>query len=114
MPVHDLKKEEPYLMGIFFTGAYQEILGDLHNLFGDTDAVHIRAKGDEQYTVEHRVEADSISEVLEYVEFHRKQIMDKMHKITENSITKGELSRQEAGLLIEKFEENLSRSTYLK
>ena len=114
MPVHDLKKDEPYLMGIFLTGAYQEILGDLHNLFGDTDAVHIRVKGDEQYTVEHRVEADSISEVLEYVEFHRKQILDKMHKTTEKSIIKGQLSRQEAGLLIEKFEENLSCSTYLK
>ncbi len=114
MPVHNLKPNEQYLVGIFLTGAYQEILGDLHNLFGDTDAVHIRVKGDGQYTVEHRVEADSISEVLEYVEFHRKQLMDKMHKITESSITKGQLSRQEAGLLIEKFEENLSRSTYLK
>ena len=114
MPVHDLKKKEAYLMGIFLTGAYQEILGDLHNLFGDTDAVHIRVKEDEKYIVEHRVEADSISEVLEYVEFHRKQIIDKMHQITEKSISDGLLSRREAGLLIEKFEENLSRSTYLK
>ena len=114
MPVHDLKKGESYLMGIFLTGAYQEILGDLHNLFGDTEAVHIRIKADESYTVEHRVEADSIAEVLEYVEFHRKQITDKMHQITEKSISAGLLSRQEAGLLIEKFEENLSRSTYLK
>ena len=114
MPVHDLKPKEQYLMGIFLTGAYQEILGDLHNLFGDTDAVHIRVNGDEQYTVEHRVEADSISEVLEYVEFHRKQIVDKMHKTIEISVIKGQLSRQEAGLLIDKFEENLSHSTYLK
>ena len=114
MPVHNLKKEEPYFIGIFLTGAYQEILGDLHNLFGDTDAVHIRITGNEKYIVEHRVEADSISEVLEYVEFHKKYITDKMHKITENSISNGQLSRQEAGLLIEKFEENLSRSTYLK
>ena len=114
MPVHNLKPKEQYLMGIFLTGAYQEILGDLHNLFGDTDAVHIRIKGDQKYIVEHRVEADSIAEVLEYVEFHRKQIIGKMHKITENSILNGDLSRQEAGLLIEKFEENLSRSTYLK
>ena len=114
MPVHNLRPNEQYLMGIFLTGAYQEILGDLHNLFGDTDAVHIRVKGDEKYTVEHRVEADSISEVLEYVEFHRKHILDKMYKITENSVLRGHLSRQEAGLLIEKFENNLSHSTYLK
>ena len=114
MPVHKLTKKEPYLMGIFLTGAYQEILGDLHNLFGDTDAVHIRIQGNNNYTVEHRVEADSISEVLEYVEFNRKQILDKIHSITEKHLAKGDLSRREAGLLIEKFEENLSRSTYLK
>lgn len=114
MPVHDLKPNEQYLMGIFLTGAYQEILGDLHNLFGDTDAVHIRVKDNGQYTVEHRVEADSVSEVLEYVEFHRKHILDKIHKITENSVMTGQLSRQEAGLLIEKFEKTLSLSTYPK
>ncbi|MCY4321972.1 MAG: biosynthetic arginine decarboxylase [Bdellovibrionaceae bacterium] len=114
MPVHDLKKNEPYLMGIFLTGAYQEILGDLHNLFGDTDAVHIRVKDNNKYIIEHRVKADSISEVLEYVEFHGKQIIDKLHNITEQSIIKGDITRQEADLLVEKFEENLSRSTYLK
>ena len=114
MPVHELREKEPYLMGIFLTGAYQEILGDLHNLFGDTDAVHIRVKDNNQYTIEHRVEADSISEVLEYVEFHRKQIIENLHNITEQSVITKQITRQEAGLLIEKFEENLSRSTYLK
>ncbi len=114
LPVHEFKTGELYLLGIFLTGAYQEILGDLHNLFGDTNAVHIRIKGEGQYVVEHRVEADSISEVLEYVEFHKRQIMDKMHDQTENSVNQGRLSRQTAGLLMEKFEENLSRSTYLK
>lgn len=114
MPVHELKQTEPYLMGIFLTGAYQEILGDLHNLFGDTDAVHIRVKDNNRYIIEHRVEADSISEVLEFVEFHRKQINGNLHNIIEQSIMKGQITRQEAGLLIEKFEENLSRSTYLK
>lgn len=113
MPVHELRANEPYIMGIFLTGAYQEILGDLHNLFGDTNAVHIRVKKGGQYTVEHFVEADSISEVLEYVEFNRKYILDKMHKITETSLEEGLLSQQEAGLLMEKFENNLSHSTYI-
>ena len=114
MPVHSLKKEEPYFIGVFLTGAYQEILGDLHNLFGDTNAVHIHVKGDEDYSLEHLVEADSISEVLEYVEFNKKQILEKMQQSTEKSISKGHISRKEAGLLMEKFEENLSCSTYLK
>ena len=113
LPVHKLKEGQAYLMGIFLTGAYQEILGDLHNLFGDTDAVHVRVTGDEKYLVEHRVLADSTAEVLEYVEFHRKSVMDKIHTMTENGILKGKISRKEAGLLIEKFEENLTRSTYL-
>ena len=114
LPVHSLKKGEPYLMGIFLTGAYQEILGDLHNLFGDTDAVHIRVEEDEKYSLEHRVEGDSISEVLDYVEFHRKDLLGKMHKTTEASVRGGHLSRQEAGFLMEKFEKNLSHYTYLK
>lgn len=114
LPVHDLKQGEPYLMGIFLTGAYQEILGDLHNLFGDTDAVHVRVTGDNQYLIEHRVEADSISEVLEYVEFNRKQIMENLYRIVEESLLQNKLSREEAGLLIEKFEYNLSCSSYLK
>ena len=114
LPVHDLKKGEPYLMGIFLTGAYQEILGDLHNLFGDTDAVHVRVTGQDKYLIEHRVEADSISEVLEYVEFNRKQIMENLHRIIEESLLQNKISREEAGLLIEKFEYNLSCSTYLK
>lgn len=114
MPVHSLKNEEPYFMGIFLTGAYQEILGDLHNLFGDTNAVHIHVRGDQDYSLEHLVEADSISEVLEYVEFNKKQILEKMQKIVEKSISQRQISRKEAGLLMEKFEENLSCSTYLK
>lgn len=114
LPVHGLISDETYLMGVFLIGAYQEILGDLHNLFGDTDAVHIKINGNEEYTIEHKVEGDSISEVLDYVEYHRKDLIGKMHKTTEASVAKGGLSRQEAGFLLEKFESNLSHYTYLK
>ena len=114
LPVHKLKPNDAYLMGIFLTGAYQEILGDLHNLFGDTDVVHIRVEQNNKYTIEHRVEGDSISEVLDYVEYHRKDLLGKIHKITEASVMRGNISRQEAGFLLEKFENNLSHYTYLK
>ena len=114
LPVHKTRPGEPYLLGIFLTGAYQEILGDLHNLFGDTDAVHITLTGEEKYSVNHRVEGDSILEVLNYVEFHRKELLHKIHKGAEASVSRGTLSRQEAGLLIEKFENSLSHYTYLK
>ena len=114
LPVHKLRPGESYLIGIFLTGAYQEILGDLHNLFGDTDAAHIRAEDDGSYSVEHWVDGDSISEVLEYVEFHRKDLLGKIHRAAETGVRKGSLSRREAGLLLQRFEENLSQYTYLK
>ncbi len=114
LPVHKLKPNDIYLMGVFLTGAYQEILGDLHNLFGDTDVVHIKIEEGHKYTIEHLVEGDSISEVLDYVEYHRKDLLGKMHKTTEASVMRGNISRQEAGFLLEKFENNLSHYTYLK
>ena len=114
LPVHSIKNKESYLMGVFLTGAYQEILGDLHNLFGDTDAVHISVKGHASYSIDHHVEGDSISEVLEYVEFHRKDLLNKIHKITEKSIQKGDISRKEGGELLKHFEKSLLQYTYLK
>lgn len=113
LPVHSIKHKEPYLMGAFLTGAYQEILGDLHNLFGDTDAVHIKVNSHESYSIEHHVQGDSISEVLEYVEFQRKDLLNKIHKITEKSIQKKDISRKEAGQLLKKFEQSLLQYTYL-
>lgn len=114
MPVHPLKPCEDYWMGVFLIGAYQEILGDLHNLFGDTDVAHIKMTGHQQYSVEHRVDGDTISEVLDYVEYHKKDIVDKMNKLADKSVSEGKISRQEAGFLLEKFENNLSYYTYLK
>lgn len=114
LPVHALKQKEPYFMAIFLTGAYQEILGDLHNLFGDTNALHIRVKGHEKYTIEHHIKADSIYEVLQYVEFHKNDILDSFCKIINTKINKQKLSKQQASLLISKFKDNLFQSTYLK
>lgn len=114
MPVHTLKPNQDYWIGVFLTGAYQEILGDLHNLFGDTDVAHIKIKGNNQYSVEHRVDGDTISEVLDYVEYNRKDLVGKINKLTDQSVSEGKLSRQEAGFLLEKFENNLSYYTYLK
>ena len=113
LPVHALQNGAPYLMAALFTGAYQEILGDLHNLFGDTDAVHIRITDKGGWSVEHQVEGDSISEVLRYVEFNQKTLLDKMRRITERNIQNGDISRKEAGLLLKKFENSLFQYTYL-
>ena len=111
--VHSLKKKQPYFLATFLMGAYQEILGDLHNLFGDTEAVHISIHQDGRYSIDHRVEGDNIYDVLKYVQYHRKDLMSQIHKATEDGVRDGSLSQKEAGKLIEKFEKSLMSSTYL-
>ena len=112
--VHPFKEgDEPYYLGVFLTGAYQEILGDLHNLFGDTDAVHISIHNS-GYTVDHYVPGDTVTEVLSYVQYGRAEMVDSVRQFTEESIAAGNISKQEAKLLIKHYEEGLSGYTYLE
>ncbi len=111
--VHPFKEGDSYYMGIFLTGAYQEILGDLHNLFGDTDAVHISLH-DSGYTVDHYVPGDTVTEVLSYVQYGRAEMVDRVRQYTEESIIKGNITKLEAKSLIKHYEEGLSGYTYLE
>jgi len=113
LKIHDFKEGEQYYMGVFLTGAYQEILGDLHNLFGDTDAVHI-SLSDAGYTVDHYVPGDTVTEVLSYVQYGRGEMVDSVRQATEESIQKGTITKAEAKLLIKHYEEGLSGYTYLE
>lgn len=105
--------DAPYYLGVFLTGAYQEILGDLHNLFGDTDAVHISIH-DSGYTVDHYVPGDTVTEVLTYVQYGRAEMVDNVRQYTEESINAGKITKQEAKALIKHYEEGLSGYTYLE
>jgi len=111
--IHEHRETEQYYMGVFLTGAYQEILGDLHNLFGDTDAVHISI-GEAGYTIDHYVPGDTVTEVLTYVQYGRNEMVDSVRMATEESIQKGTITKQEAKLLIKHYEEGLSGYTYLE
>lgn len=113
LEVHELKDNEPYYMAVFMTGAYQETLGDLHNLFGDTDAVHI-ALHDQGYTVKHYVKGDSVNEVLSYVQYQNSQLVENIRRSSEAGIIKGSLSREEVRWLMEHCEKGLSDYTYLE
>jgi arginine decarboxylase len=113
LEVHELNGKDPYYMGVFLVGAYQEILGDLHNLFGDTDAVHITITN-AGYTVDHVVEGDTVTEVLSYVQYHRPELIESIRRATEESITKGTISKNEARVLMRHYEEGLSGYTYLE
>jgi len=113
LPVHELKKGEPYFMAIFLTGAYQEILGDLHNLFGDTDAVHVSLT-DNGYLLDHYIPGDTVTEVLSYVQYLQHNMIEKIRHSAEDSIQKGHLTKQEAKILTRFYEEGLSGYTYLE
>jgi arginine decarboxylase len=103
---------EPYYIATFLVGAYQEILGDLHNLFGDTDAVHVKLDGDD-YRVEHVVEGDSVAEVLSYVQYSKDDLMSRVRRAVEIALRDKRITPTESGRLMRRYEEGLEGYTYL-
>jgi arginine decarboxylase len=103
---------EPYYIASFLLGAYQEILGDLHNLFGDTDAVHVKLDGDD-YRIEHVVEGDSVTEVLSYVQYSKDDLISRVRRAAENALRDKRLTPAESGRLLRRYEEALAGYTYL-
>ena len=111
--VHNLNKGEPYYVAAFLTGAYQEILGDMHNLFGDTDAIHVSVSSNGNYVVDHHVEGDSVYDILKYVGYHKRELMEKIQQATEAAVSNNRLSREEAGKLLKNYSQSLAGYTYL-
>jgi arginine decarboxylase len=120
LELHPLKRKEtdatqthePYYLGMFLNGAYQEIMGNLHNLFGDTNAVHITLtpKG---YQIEHVVKGDTMTEVLGYVQYDSEDLVENIRRRTEQALQENRITIQEAQLLLQNYEHSLSRYTYL-
>jgi arginine decarboxylase len=117
LPLHRFKGE-PYYLGVFLVGAYQEILGDMHNLLGDTHAVHVSltTNGEEGdgARVEHIVKGDTVTEVLRYVEFDPEVLMSKLRRDVEQAVHAGRMADQQAGRLLKFYEEALQGYTYLE
>ena len=111
--VHTLKKQ-PYFVGVFLTGAYQEILGDLHNLFGDTDSVGISLLPRGKFNIDHYVPGDTVMDVLGYVQYRKDKMVNSMRYFAEQSILSKKITRREAKLLIRRYEEGLSGYTYFE
>lgn len=109
LELHSLRDGQPYILGIFLTGAYQEILGDLHNLFGDTNAVHIRLT-DSGYEVGDLVHGDTVTEVLNYVQFSAQHLVATFRKKIQNA----RLPREEANAFIADYIAGLAGYTYLE
>ena len=113
LPVHELNDKEPYYLGVFLVGAYQEILGDLHNLFGDTNAVHIKVKGNE-YVIDKIIEGETVADVLEYVQFSPKKMARTVEVWVTTSVKKGIISAEEGREFLSNYRSGLYGYTYLE
>ena len=113
LPVHELNNKEPYYLGVFLVGAYQEILGDLHNLFGDTNAVHIKVKGDE-YVIDKIIEGETVADVLDYVQFNPKKMARTVEVWVTTSVKKGIISATEGREFLSNYRSGLYGYTYLE
>ena len=111
LELHPFNDGDPYIIGIFLTGAYQEILGDLHNLFGDTNAVHIRLSPTTGYEVTDLVHGDTVTEVLAYVQFRASDLLATFRRKVANATS---LARQEANTFIAEYIAGLEGYTYLE
>jgi len=113
LPLHDFDGSDYYL-GTFLVGAYQEILGDLHNLFGDTNAVHVRQGPSGEVMLDEVIKGDTVREVLDYVQFKSDSLIARLRRSVEAAVREGRLSYEESGRLLRFYEEVLHGYTYLE
>ena len=113
LPVHALKKNEPYYLGVFLVGAYQEILGDMHNLFGDTNAAHISVK-DGKYCIDQIFDGETVEEVLDYVQYNPKKLVRQLEQWVTKSVKEGKISLDEGKEFLGTYRNGLFGYTYLQ
>jgi arginine decarboxylase len=113
LPVHSLKVGEKYYLGIFLIGAYQEILGDMHNLFGDTNAVHISVN-DDGYNIDRIIDGETIDDVLEYVEYDTKKLVKRIEVWVTQSINSKKITVAEGKEFLANYRSGLYGYTYLE
>lgn len=112
LPVHPLKIGEHYYIGVFLVGAYQEILGDLHNLFGDTNAVHISV-GKDKYEIEQVIDGEPVADVLDYVEYSPKKLVRNLETWVTASMKQGVITAEEGRQFLNNYRSGLYGYTYL-
>jgi arginine decarboxylase len=114
LELHELREDEPYWIGLFLAGAYQEVMGNLHNLFGSTDAVHIRLGPGGGYRVDHVVRGNTNAEVLEAMEHDPELLLERLRVASEAAIGRGDLHISEVRRLMDHLETSLRQTTYLQ
>lgn len=113
LPVHSLKSKEPYYIGVFIVGAYQEILGDLHNLFGDTNAVHVSINSN-GYEIDQVIDGETVAEVLEYVQYNPKKMVRTVEGWVSSSVKLGKITAEEGKEFLSIYRSGLYGYTYLE
>ena len=113
LPLHSINGDS-YILGAFLIGAYQEILGDLHNLFGDTNAVHVTLDESGDVVLETVVQGDTVREVLNYVQYNAQSLLDEFRKDVELAVREQRVGYEEAGRLLKFYEDGLHGYTYLE
>jgi arginine decarboxylase len=113
LPVHSLKAKEPYYLAVFLVGAYQEILGDLHNLFGDTNAVHVAVRGD-SYEIEQIIDGETVAEVLDYVQYNAKKLVRTVETWVTSAVKSEIISAEEGKEFLSTYRSGLYGYTYLE
>jgi arginine decarboxylase len=113
LPVHSLQARDPYYIGVFLVGAYQEILGDLHNLFGDTNAVHVSvdSKG---YSIDQIIDGETVAEVLDYVQYNPKKMVRTVETWVTSSVKSGIITAEEGKEFLSNYRSGLYGYTYLE
>ena len=113
LPLHSLRDKEHYYVAVFLVGAYQEILGDMHNLFGDTNAVHVsvNSKG---YSIDQLIDGETVAEVLDYVQYNPKKLVRKLETWVTQSVKEGRISLEEGKEFLANYRSGLYGYTYLE
>lgn len=114
LPLHAINNGDEYYLGVFLVGAYQETLGDLHNLFGDTNVVSLEISDDGDYSINQEIEGDAVEDVLQYVEYDTKAMMGRMKRKAEDAIRAGRLTAKDRRQIIDAFSEGLRGYTYFE
>ena len=108
------RRGEDYYLAVFLVGAYQEPLGDLHNLFGDTNVVNVAINPDGSFDFVREFQGDSIADVLSYVEYEPKHLQEEFRRVAENAVREGRISVAERQTILQAFRESLHGYTYFE
>jgi arginine decarboxylase len=113
LPVHKINPKESYYLGVFLVGAYQEILGDLHNLFGDTNAVHVTVDN-KGYSIDQIIDGETVAEVLDYVQYNHKKMVRSVETWVTSSVKAGKITAEEGKEFLSNYRSGLYGYTYLE